>query len=275
MAQQDAANVAITGGSATLTQGLVLPDRLGDNIRGIYTSINALPGTNRLFIDQVGDAPSVLRGNVQVGSGPAMSTDTVNNRVGIGPGVFAPTTTLDVNGGVRLRQTLGIGTFPSPGTNTVSLLYDRAAGSGLVIQPTVDTGGQALYFLNAAAAPVGSINTTDSATSFNTSSDVRLKEGIETLAGALDVVRALRPVSFRWQADGSPGRGFLAHELQQVVPDAVTGEPDEVNPDGSIKPQQVDHSRLVPWLTAALQEAMAQIQGLTARVASLEQQLGV
>jgi hypothetical protein len=88
-------------------------------------------------------------------------------------------------------------------------------------------------------------------------------------------VRALRPVHFLWNADDSHGVGFLAHELQREIPDAVTGQADEVNPDGSIKPQQVDHSKLVPWLTAALQEAVAQVQALTARVASLEEQLGV
>jgi hypothetical protein len=96
------------------------------------------------------------------------------------------------------------------------------------------------------------------------------------------VVRALKPVHFLWNADDSEGHGFLAHQLQQVVPEAVTGEPDEVNPDGSIKPQGVDHSQLVPWLTAALQEAVAltqalagQVETLTERVQALETALGV
>jgi hypothetical protein len=60
-----------------------------------------------------------------------------------------------------------------------------------------------------------------------------------------------------------------------VVPHAVQGQPDEVNPDGSIKPQQIDHSKLVVWLTAALQEAVAQVQTLTARVDALESALGL
>jgi len=54
------------------------------------------------------------------------------------------------------------------------------------------------------------------------------------------------------------------------VPEAVSGLPDEVNDDGSIRAQQVDHSKLVPWLTAALQATLAQVEALTARVATLE-----
>ena len=73
---------------------------------------------------------------------------------------------------------------------------------------------------------------------------------------------ALRPKKFRWNADDSPGVGFLAHELQQVVPEAVTGEPDEVNPDGSIQPQQVDHSRLVVFLVGAVQELLKRVEVL-------------
>jgi len=131
-----------------------------------------------------------------------------------------------------------------------------------------------VVFGNAAGAAVGSISTTATSTAYNTTSDVRLKHAIATLAGALERVRALRPVAFRWNADDSTGHGFLAHELQQVVPEAVAGEPDAVNPDGSVKPQQVDHSKLVPWLTAACQELAAQVQVLTTRIATLEDALG-
>jgi hypothetical protein len=127
-----------------------------------------------------------------------------------------------------------------------------------------------MVFANLAGSLVGSIFTTASATAYNTSSDARLKHAITPLTGALGVLQALRPVRFRWNADDSQGHGFLAHELQQVVPAAVTGLPDEVNEDGSIKPQQVDHSKLVPWLTSALQEAVAQMQALAARVGVLE-----
>ena len=83
------------------------------------------------------------------------------------------------------------------------------------------------------------------------------------MTGALATVSQLNPVTYNWKADGSSGQGFIAHELQAVVPDAVTGEKDAVNPDGSIKAQGIDTSFLVATLTAAIQELAA---------ASVEQQ---
>jgi hypothetical protein len=73
---------------------------------------------------------------------------------------------------------------------------------------------------------VGSILTNGSATSYVTSSDYRLKEDWQPMSGALDRVDALKPVNFAWKADGSRVDGFLAHELQEVIPEAVTGEKD-------------------------------------------------
>jgi hypothetical protein len=117
---------------------------------------------------------------------------------------------------------------------------------------------------------VGSISATDTATSFNTSSDARLKTGITPLTGALDVLRAFDACSWRWKADGSPGVGFVAAEVQPHVPLAVTGEPDAVNEDGSIRPQGMDVSKLVPWLWASCQTLLAQVEALTARLEAME-----
>jgi len=151
--------------------------------------------------------------------------------------------------------------------NAINVTFNRSVANGCVIQPNSDVaGGAALLFLNTAAGVVGSIATTGTTTAYNTSSDARLKFAIATLTGTLDAILALRPVAFRWQADGSPGHGFVAHELQEVLPDAVTGEPDAVDAQGGILPQQVDHSKLVVWLVGAVQE-------LATRVAELEAQL--
>ena len=178
--------------------------------------------------------------------------------------------------GLHVQNTIGISQVPDAGV-ALFLRHAKATQLGIVIRPNdTDTLGQpALLLQNLAGGTVGSVTTTATATAYNTSSDVRLKEFVQTLIGALDVVRALRPVSFHWQADGSKGNGFLAHELMQIVPEAVSGEPDAVNEDGSIKPQGVDHSRLVPWLTAALQETLAALDALTARVTALEEALGL
>jgi hypothetical protein len=117
---------------------------------------------------------------------------------------------------------------------------------------------------------VGQIVTSGTSTSFNTSSDYRLKENIAPMTGALDVVAALKPVTYNWKVDGSSGQGFIAHELQEVVPDCVTGEKDAVDAEGNPKYQGIDTSFLVATLTAAIQELKATVDAQAARIAALE-----
>jgi hypothetical protein len=130
--------------------------------------------------------------------------------------------------------------------------------------------GRVCEFNYSTATFVGSISVTSSATAYNTSSDYRLKENITPMSNALGVVAQLKPVTYKWKIDGSNGQGFIAHELQEVVPDCVTGEKDAVNEDGSIKAQGIDTSFLVATLTAAIQELKATVDAQAARIAALE-----
>jgi hypothetical protein len=120
------------------------------------------------------------------------------------------------------------------------------------------------------ATQVGNINVTGSATAYVTSSDYRLKENIAPMAGALATVAALKPVTYKWKTDGSDGQGFIAHELGEVVPDAVVGEKDAVDAEGNPVHQGIDTSFLVATLTAAIQEQQAMIEELKTKVAALE-----
>ena len=120
---------------------------------------------------------------------------------------------------------------------------------------------QSFYNPNGA---IGSIQTSGSATSFNTSSDYRLKNTIAPMTGALAKVALLKPCTYKWNCDGSDGQGFIAHELAEVVPQCVTGEKDAVNEDGSIKSQGIDTSFLVATLTAAIQELKAEFDAYKA-----------
>lgn len=153
--------------------------------------------------------------------------------------------------------------------------------SGIVLSPSGfiylardGTGAQThLQFINNAASSattVGTINTNGSATSYNTSSDYRLKEDIVEMQDSIERVKALKPVNFAWKLDGTRVDGFLAHEAQEVVPAAVTGTKDAVDEDGQPDYQGIDQSKLVPLLTKALQEALTKIESLEARVAALE-----
>tara|TARA_R100001015_G_C4596556_1_gene151735 strand:- start:35 stop:1192 length:1158 start_codon:yes stop_codon:yes gene_type:complete len=168
------------------------------------------------------------------------------------------------------------------------------SGFGAFLGRVVDTAAPLAgwYYNNGL---VGTITTNSSATAYNTSSDYRLKENVEILSGAITRVKTLKPKRFSWivdEKDSANVDGFLAHEAQTVVPEAVTGIKDAVQvwgeheelPDGVsvgdnkldddgntiIEPQGIDQAKLVPLLTAALQEAIAKIETLETKVAALE-----
>jgi hypothetical protein len=111
---------------------------------------------------------------------------------------------------------------------------------------------------------------TAATTAYVTTSDYRLKENVQPMTGALGKVALLKPVTYKWKIDGIDGQGFIAHELQAVVPDCVAGIKDEVDVDGNPKYQGIDTSFLVATLTAAIQEQQALITSLTARITALE-----
>lgn len=125
-------------------------------------------------------------------------------------------------------------------------------------------------FFNQSGSSVGSIQTNGTTTSYVTSSDYRLKENIKPMQNALGIVAQLNPVTYNWKADGSDGQGFIAHELQAVVPDCVTGEKDAVDAEGKPVYQGIDTSFLVATLTKAIKEQQEQINQLKAEVATLK-----
>jgi hypothetical protein len=117
----------------------------------------------------------------------------------------------------------------------------------------------------------GGISNTGSATAYNTSSDYRLKENVVLLTGASDRLQQIPVHRFNFIADpDTTVDGFIAHEVQTVVPECVTGNKDEVDDDNNPVYQGIDQSKLVPLLTAALQEAVAEIKALKDRVTALE-----
>jgi hypothetical protein len=122
--------------------------------------------------------------------------------------------------------------------------------------------GIAHYFVTSNGTYAGDISVSGSTTSYNSGSDYRLKENVAPMTGALAKVAALKPVTYNWKADGSDGQGFIAHELQAVVPDCVTGTKDAVDKDGKPQYQGVDTSFLVATLTAAIQELKAEVDAL-------------
>ena len=117
----------------------------------------------------------------------------------------------------------------------------------------------------------GSISGSGTSTSFNTSSDYRLKENDVKISDGISRLKQLRPIRFNWKSDSSSTQdGFFAHEVSPVVPESVTGEKDAEIDEIGAGYQSIDHSKLVPLLTAALQEAITEIETLKTKVAALE-----
>jgi hypothetical protein len=174
---------------------------------------------------------------------------------------FTQAMTLDASGHLMVGTT-DAGVSGSSSLTGVALLSSgrvtaSASGQSAGIFNRNTSDGEVVV-LRRASLQVGSISVTTTATTYNTSSDYRLKEDIQPMTGALAKVAALKPVTYKWKVDGSAGEGFIAHELAEVCPQAVTGEKDAVDADGNPQYQGIDVSFLVGTLTAAIQELKAE-----------------
>jgi hypothetical protein len=134
----------------------------------------------------------------------------------------------------------------------------------------VSTNGFGFNLQNSSGTNVGSIVIDSSSVSYNTSSDYRLKHDIQPMQNALATVAQLKPVTYKWNIDDSESQGFIAHELQEVVPECVTGEKDAVDAEGKPQYQGIDTSFLVATLTAAIQELKAIVDAQAVEIAALK-----
>jgi hypothetical protein len=143
-----------------------------------------------------------------------------------------------------------------------SISFDGATRQGQVLRTTLGTTGSTyIQFENSAGSTAGYIIQNGTTTvNYVTSSDYRLKEAITPMTGALAKVAQLKPVTYKWKVDGSDGEGFIAHELAEVCPTAVTREKDAVDAEGNPQYQGIDTSFLVATLTAAIQELNAKFE---------------
>jgi hypothetical protein len=159
----------------------------------------------------------------------------------------------------------------------MSLLFDGSAYNGFTLKTSYATTGSVyLYFINSAGSVAGFVSQNGTTTvNYATSSDYRMKDNVKPITNALDKVAKLKPVTYTWKnSNNEQGEGFIAHELAEICPLAVSGKKDEINEDGTIKPQGIDSSKLVATLTAAIQEQQALITTLQTQVAELKQKVG-
>tara|TARA_R110002020_G_scaffold350445_1_gene563836 strand:- start:3593 stop:5497 length:1905 start_codon:yes stop_codon:yes gene_type:complete len=209
------------------------------------------------------------------------NTGVVNASIVLGGG-SSNTMVFSVAGSERMR--LGVNGDLTVGKSSPS---NSAVGAELRNNgeiAAVRNGANALYLNRLGAsdgtiaifakenATVGSVSVTATGTAFNTSSDYRLKEDLKDILTPADRLMQLNPVNVSWKADGTRSDTFIAHELAEVLPYAVTGEKDAADPDGNPEYQSVDYSKVVPLLTAALQEALTKIENLETRINVMESQ---
>jgi hypothetical protein len=261
---------SITSG-AGWTSRLVLADATAPAliVRGPNSQEGSVGVNNGVFIDSLGNTTGT-NNNIIFRNTSTNSSFTANERARIdtsGNLLVGTTSSIGNNGVLQVKRTnagacLYLETDSSSGTqNVVDIVNAANAAIGQMIRFWVNGYG---------VTQVGSISTTTSSTAYNTSSDYRLKNTVIPMTGALAKVALLKPVTYKWNNDGSYGEGFIAHELAEVVPDCVTGEKDAVDENGKIKPQGIDTSFLVATLTAAIQEQQTLITQLTARITALE-----
>jgi hypothetical protein len=204
-------------------------------------------------------------GNLIIGaSGKGVTSG--NFALGLGANGSTSAVSIDTSGNLLVETTSVIQ------SGRYSCSFAGNVNNGIVLQTTfASTGTDFLRFVNSAGTAIGNITQNGASTvAYNTSSDYRLKNAITPMTGALVKVALLKPVTYKWNADGSDGEGFIAHELAEVVPDCVSGTKDAVDADGNPKYQGIDTSFLVATLTAAIQEQQALIIQLQADVAALK-----
>ena len=222
-------------------------------------------------------------GNVGIGSSPISGA-----RLTLGTGAlaneilsFAPAT----GGSAEFRNTSSTGFFKWTNndgssekmrlTSVGDLLIGKSSSNSTIIGSQIESDGQIKTTVNNQSAltlnrqgsdssiaifqrensQVGSISVTSSATAYNTSSDYRLKEDLQDFEG-LDLVSKIPVYDYKWKADESRSYGVMAHELEEVLPQAVTGDKD------AEEMQSVDYSKIVPLLVKSIQELSAKLEAL-------------
>jgi hypothetical protein len=245
----------VGGGSASTGNWVYIK---GGNVGSSNPSIAAGVAFGQNFSS--GNSETNLVWGQTIGSGQYLSISkwtgsavTEQVRVNSAGEFFIQCTGIDVD-----RPNVAGGTLKQTNGNTKV----RVTGDG--------TAAFQFYSPTGGTSTVGAISANAASTTYATTSDYRLKEKIAPMTGALAKIALLKPVTYKWKSNGANGQGFIAHELQEVSPDCVTGEKDAVREDGVPIYQGVDTSFLVATLTAAIQEQQALITQLQADVAALK-----
>lgn len=258
-------------------------------------------GSTRMFIGSVGNvginttAPSFtldVIGSLRVSSGTYLTTPiniaTTTNPTSITGG------SLNVSGDVILGNELIWSNTVSIGVPTFT---NRSVGTRIVLAPTISgllldyslgvetnnmwfgsPSGFKWYNNNTGASMQltnSNLIVTGDILAFGTISDIRLKNNLQPITNGLDKINDLRPVTFNWKDDifnvdkqGTSDSGFIAQEVERVIPHAVSEYP-ELN--SGIVYKNMKHERIIPYLVSSIQELTKQNKQLLYKIEILEQ----
>jgi hypothetical protein len=294
------------GNAITFTQAMTL-DASGNLGVGTTSPANKLDVVASGDVAKFGNTKKLFVSTDSAGFGLFSAASQANT------GIYASDTSnfiyFATSSAERARITSGgdllVGCTASPTSNrTIGFAAISNSTGGIRLYQTANNSDWAItatsgsivnfYSDNGALVYAGTISVNGIVTTYGSVSDYRLKENVQPMTGALEKVQALNPVTYTFKDGGQVSQGFIAHELQAVIPDAVTGTKDatreeqyEVTPavkdaDGNVVTeavmgtrtvpayQSVDTSFLVATLTAAIQEQQALITTLTDRITALE-----
>ncbi len=287
-------NVAVNG-DLTIDTDTLYVDSTNNNV-GIGTSSPTVSGSAFTTLNVKGNAFNTglitvtsndLGSSVQLYSGNSSSDNPAiafqndlrfGSATDAGVGGFSERMRIDSSGNVLVGLTSGLAKLHAKTSGSqfgMMVENSNATYGALTVAHTATSGTRYLCDFRVGGTgggnQKGSITSTGTSVAYNTTSDYRLKENVTGITDGIERVKQLNPSRFNFIADADTTvDGFIAHEAQTVVPEAVHGEKDAVDEDGNPEYQGIDQAKLVPLLTAALQEAITKIETLETKVAALE-----
>ncbi len=219
--------------TADSANGITIQNASSSGSADAYLQFTTANSTVRMGIDATGTDIFKISNGTALGTNDALAIDS--------------------SGSVLIGQTSGSAQLEVTATSAENVAEWR----------NYNNDGRGFAFQNSSNSTVGGITWNASSTSFNTSSDHRLKENVDYTFDGTTRLKQLKPARFNFIADADTTvDGFIAHEVQSVVPEAISGTHNEVDDDGNAVMQGIDQSKLVPLLVKTIQELEARITAL-------------